>query len=505
MPASAYDVLVAEDEKLIRDNIVEKIQGCDSDFVVVGAVSNGAQALEVIQSRKVDVLFTDIRMPVMDGLELASQVRSRFPGVQVVIISGYADFDYAQQAIHLGVEEYMLKPIKMDLLASVLREIKTKIIDTHKQATFELVRDAIHGNLKETHPASLQEYFMFLLNIGNLCSAIASLATRNLYAEVWKRFDFAAPDLDLLLIDAPQPNARYIVLPSSAVTDCRAIGKELFQEFVRQAQGISINLICGSVSRVEALYSEGHALSHLLSQNLVMDQSNLIEVDRVMPEPLAAVLEGSIDRKLTTLIAQGQTLAIKIEVQQLIAASLTHGWSQLRIQDFIRQLFRLFQKHSILISEVEIFHAEYDLFDKMALPNSSTSLFNHVWSILETLLHDTSKEAGASKEMIDSIQNYIKMNFNNDISLEIIARRYNLSTSHLVKIFRKQVGETPMKYLITLRMEEAKRLLDTYSNLDIKQIGEIVGYADPHYFSRIFKNVTSFTPTEYRNRRAILA
>jgi two-component system, response regulator YesN len=121
------------------------------------------------------------------------------------------------------------------------------------------------------------------------------------------------------------------------------------------------------------------------------------------------------------------------------------------------------------------------------------------------LLHDTSKEAGASKEMIDSIQNYIKMNFNNDISLEIIARRYNLSTSHLVKIFRKQVGETPMKYLIILRMEEAKRLLDAYSNLDIKLIGEIVGYADPHYFSRIFKNVTSFTPTEYRNRSAIMA
>lgn len=173
-----YRVVVAEDEKLIRANIVEKIELCDPRFTVVGTATDGAQALSILESQPVDVLFTDIRMPVMDGLALLGAVRAQFPSVQVVIISGYADFAYAQRAIHLGVEEYLLKPVKRDSLAEVLSKIAAKLSHAAQRAQLEAMRDAVNGSLNGRCAASSQEYALFLLNIGNLCGVIASNATR---------------------------------------------------------------------------------------------------------------------------------------------------------------------------------------------------------------------------------------------------------------------------------------------------------------------------------------
>ena len=136
----------------------------------------------------------------------------------------------------------------------------------------------------------------------------------------------------------------------------------------------------------------------------------------------------------------------------------------------------------------------------MALPHSSTVLWGQVWATLQPLLCDTSREAAASQELIDAIRSYITANFNTDLTLEAIACRFGFTPSYVIKIFRKHVGQTPIQYLIDLRMAEAKRLLIANSELDIKQIGEMVGYADPHYFSRIFKRVAGITPTAYRTR-----
>ena len=147
MKMPPYRVLVVEDEKLIRANIAEKIEQGSEKFVVVGTAADGEQALALFAARPVDVLFTDIRMPVMDGLALAQAVRTLYPTVQIVIVSGYADFAYAQHAIRLGVEEYLLKPLKRDALLDVLTRIDAKLTQAARHTDFELVRDAINGSL----------------------------------------------------------------------------------------------------------------------------------------------------------------------------------------------------------------------------------------------------------------------------------------------------------------------------------------------------------------------
>ena len=119
-----YSVIVAEDEELLLNNLVQKIEHVDSDFQVVGTAQTGAQAYTLIEKLNPEVLITDIRMPVMDGIALIAKVREHFPLIKCIITSGFSDFEYARSAITLSVSDYLLKPIDSEELGGVLDKIK---------------------------------------------------------------------------------------------------------------------------------------------------------------------------------------------------------------------------------------------------------------------------------------------------------------------------------------------------------------------------------------------
>lgn len=119
-----YSVIVAEDEELLLNNLVQKIEHVDSDFQVVGTAQTGAQAYTLIEKLNPEVLITDIRMPVMDGIALIAKVREHFPFIKCIITSGFSDFEYARSAITLSVSDYLLKPIDSEELGGVLDKIK---------------------------------------------------------------------------------------------------------------------------------------------------------------------------------------------------------------------------------------------------------------------------------------------------------------------------------------------------------------------------------------------
>lgn len=119
-----YTIVVAEDEELLLNNLIQKIHRADEGFEVVGKAQTGSQAYELIEQLSPDVVVTDIRMPVMDGIALLTKVREQFPLTKFIITSGFSDFDYARSAINLKVSDYLLKPIDPDELKAVLQKIK---------------------------------------------------------------------------------------------------------------------------------------------------------------------------------------------------------------------------------------------------------------------------------------------------------------------------------------------------------------------------------------------
>lgn len=119
-----YTVIVAEDEELLLNNLVKKIQNADPDFQVAGTAQTGNRALTLVEKLHPDVIITDIRMPVMDGISLLTKVRSQFPFIKFIITSGFSDFEYAKKAISLKVSDYLLKPVDPDELQEALQKIK---------------------------------------------------------------------------------------------------------------------------------------------------------------------------------------------------------------------------------------------------------------------------------------------------------------------------------------------------------------------------------------------
>lgn len=122
-----YTVIVAEDEELLLNNLVHKIEKADPDFQVIGTAQTGAQALSLVEQMSPDVIFTDIKMPVMDGITLLTRIRDQFPFTKFVITSGFSDFEYAKKAITLKVSDYLLKPVDPDELRNVLLKIKQEL------------------------------------------------------------------------------------------------------------------------------------------------------------------------------------------------------------------------------------------------------------------------------------------------------------------------------------------------------------------------------------------
>ena len=150
-----YRVFVVEDESLIAKNIAKKIEEENSAFKVTGIFSNGEDALAAINEQPPEVVFTDISMPVMSGLELAAKIHESFSHVKTVIITGYSDFKYVKEALHCDVEDYLLKPVNTEELANILNKLKllfTDISDPHsvaKDAERDLTPEEIVSLVKE--------------------------------------------------------------------------------------------------------------------------------------------------------------------------------------------------------------------------------------------------------------------------------------------------------------------------------------------------------------------
>lgn len=153
-----YTVIIAEDEELLLNNLIKKLEKADPDFEVVGKAQTGSQAYELVEQLNPDVLFTDIRMPVMDGIALLTRVREQYPLIKAVITSGYSDFEYARSAITLKVTDYLLKPVDSEELAAVLQKIKKEFQIT--KASYEEVFNTGTSRMTSAQIAALLKDFM---------------------------------------------------------------------------------------------------------------------------------------------------------------------------------------------------------------------------------------------------------------------------------------------------------------------------------------------------------
>lgn len=507
-----YSVMVVEDEPLIKENIITKIHNANSLFKVIYAASNGQEALTHMDKYHPDVLITDIQMPVMNGLELIEQVKKRYPNMECIILTGYNEFEYARKAMKNGVQEYLLKPLKQEQISDVLKTLQARLLKQRSHIERNIIVSQLYGSDTAKYlPSSLKQerFAVLLISLGHLLRHFSSYESVVHFQECWKHIGLESyieshslGCSKWWLIDDRLPNQKFLILsfPSGYKADIPALGKELLYYILPLVRPLIVN-ICSSKnpSPYNEIWLTSQKIRFHLEHSLCLGTSGffLLEVSPESTDNFRKETENFQDI-LLNLIGTANLRSLRKELEKFCRQLDESAMPQHSMEKLFFQLIEKTYRQFLPASEAEIAHLEYDFCEKLALSPNLMGIFNFIMNVFENLLQLEENDIYDPQELVRRIRTFIEQNYTTPISLESIASAFHFNSSYLTKIFKKYMGETPLKYIIDLRIEKAKKLMESQPDLNIKDICTMVGYYDQHYFSRIFKNITGSTPSEYR-------
>ena len=506
-----YNVVVVEDEWLILHNIIKKIENSDQNFRVIGSAENGRDALTIIDDLKPDVLFTDIKMPIMEGIDLIKAVREKYPNLYIVIISGYRDFEYAKNAMKYSVTDYMLKPLEVGELVNLLKNIRKKLDSVYLEMERDIICKDISGkNSSYSLPSSLSKssFLLFLICIGNLQSTPHSSQSSSSYNEwenMWLDSVLNTPSLKIRswwLVDEHVPNQKFLIvsLDDTGYANITDIAQNLKAHLLEHIPNSTVN-ICFYHEKIEYcdIWNVSQELRGLMEQNLVIGISQLHSYkDAPIKACPIAYIDEKIKNRLQIFIQNLDLENLKIELVSLLRGWVLNKIPQRQFEKGIQKIIDIFQSQLNSISEIDLNRLYVSIIEKISFCKNQDEIFESVWSMIELKLLSYKNSGDNTKMIADSIEAYLRNNFTQDIKIEEISKLFNFNSSYLTKIFKRYKGETPVRVLINLRIEEARRLIESRPDMDLKDVGQALGYSDSSYFSRVFKNITGKSPSEYR-------
>ena len=516
---------LVEDETVIREGLRNNIPWNQFGYELVGDASDGEMALSMIRKYQPDVLITDIKMPFMDGLSLSKIVAEEFPNTRIVIISGYDEFEYARQAIEVGVEQYLLKPITRAKLTKVLEELKEKIEQSQEQSDYQLrYKNEIH----EYEQFSRRLFFESVLE--------GKLSASEIYEEASKlELDISAQAYNLLLLNYREKeevmkeeevlhyflrNPQYIVfrLNVSSFGILIMADTEELSKYTRQAIEY-IRQVCESVAdKVDWYVAVGSPVERLSMLSACYQKANKCFSYRFVTPDHHVLQEGLI----SDLVSEKEETNLEnVDPSQMnpevIRDFLQRGESS-EIENFAEYYFqsihealesRMFRDYVLLnirfttIAFVESLGYSRDKFLEQVpadIPSGMEDIKQYFVMSLRTAIEIRDKQSDdQSGRIIRMALEYIEENYTNEsLSLNSVATKVHVSANYFSAIFSQNMKMTFVEYVTKKRMDKAKALL---KNTDIlaSEIAQMVGYKDSHYFSFVFKKTQGMSPREYRS------
>ncbi len=534
-------VFLVEDESIVREGLKKNIPWQEYGYQFMGEASDGEMALPMIRKIRPDVLITDIKMPFMDGLALSQIVTQEIPDIRIIIISGYDEFEYAQRAIRVGVEQYLLKPITRGALRKVLLEIREKI-ETEKEQKNYL--ETFQNEMKEYEDYSrrsfLEKVFGGVLSVQQIYEEAAKLSLE---------LDAPCYNLVLLSLQTKHRNPEIAVREPEGINQVREALLRFFMrfpEYLAFRWNISLYgiLIKGETERMEEL--EQRCISNI--EKICKEEEFSMEWYAAIGRPVERLsLLPECYTKVNHILAhrffnpQQHILTEKDAVEflpgkdtksfesvdsakvnpEIIQGFLGEG-KQEEIEDFVNGYLagvkdalesRLFRDYLLLnvrfttvnymemlgISKEELL-AEDDNEKVREVSVNSRDIYDYIQELLERalILRDRESENQGKKVLKKGLE-YIEENFSEDtLSLNGVAGAIGVSGNYFSSVFSQEMQMTFIEYVTKKRMDKAKKLL-RQSEMHSGDIAAEVGYKDPHYFSFVFKKTVGCTPREYRN------
>lgn len=500
-----YRIIVAEDERPILDNIVRKVNSLGLPVTVVATAEDGQTACALLEQHHPDILFTDIRMPGADGLAVCQYAREHCPNTQLVIISGYDDFNYARQAIRCQVNDYLLKPINIEKLRETVTAICHTLDQGQREQNHLLISNCLSGITSPALPYEFAgaSFGVYLICIGNLMRSLESDIPLRQMEQQWQELGLlqelertCLSSCQFWLIADKYPNEHILVTTCPEEELLPVLRRILEQKlsglrpFTICAAGTSVNFhdIWQAAQKARVLLKK----ALIPCRSLVMVKGSAsVPAYHTFDEPLQNLLRfvkngkipAFIDNLSSFLTLLKASPASQDELEQLLMFLLT------ALEDSVGS--ELFDRESVSTAIRQIIFMEHD----------DTAMYEQIQKRLVSEVTAQGMFDSSTADVACSIKRYMDEKFYEPISLDALADTYHFSVSYISRIFRRQYGTAPLKYLLQVRIEEAKRLIVQNPDWNIGMIAQLVGYPDQHYFSRIFKSTTGFSPSEYKEQQ----
>ncbi|WP_379141730.1 response regulator [Paenibacillus sp. sgz500992] len=517
-----YKVLLVDDEPIILRSLKVAIPWDELGLEIAGEARNGEVALRLIEEKAPQIIISDIRMPVIDGIALMKEVLPRSSKLIFIFISGYGEFEYARDALRLGAFDYLLKPIDHDELTEMLTRAKVRL-DKQKEneqlmlsvqmlstlarermfAEFTLGNSRPLQHLKWLENSELEgEYFMAVVRLDDYAALAARwsaeekhlwlFAIRNILEE-WSMDNGA-------LSVFPFYNGEWVLLfPGRLGEGKRELGEKLVADIKRYSKLACSVGISRSTQGIDQLSTVYPLAAKALFQRFYSGQAGVF-IEEETPDTggrdvkYPKELEVSLIESIRTLnmermLVLFDEMAIFIEAQ-----ALSKELAERIIIEMVVVLYRQFENLNMQPD-----WSLEGLLGKLHGLGTLTAMISVLkQEFCEWMLESNkvmAREDGRS--VVEKAKRYIEDNYHKDLSIEELSEVAGLSISHFCTLFKQISGYTFLEFVTNCRMEKAKYILQN-SNVKVYQVAPLVGYQDPRYFTQVFKKATGKTPTEYR-------
>ncbi|HHU50398.1 MAG TPA: response regulator [Firmicutes bacterium] len=525
-----FGLLLVEDEEAIKEKLMNNVAWAEYGFEPVLGASNGLEALALLEKHPVKIMVTDVQMPKMNGIELIKEIKRRGYQMKIIVISGYAEFEYAQESIKLNVSDYLLKPFASKRLLEVVLRFREEL--EKEEAERSEIND-LRDQLRKNKTALVEKLLLDLLN-GNVVANIdAQLDFLGISGLNNRAFQVAVIELPENQLSEMNEEEKYLLSLRLYQQVQRLAEANVHRSFVVNHHRNQVVLIFIEPDRnlplrLEEILSQTHLTLKLsVACGLGRSYWDLADLAVSYREACSALqyryLYGmnqvffindlnpdnqSYHKILNALHRHPIFDNIKIGAASAIDEDLNRIINEIRLAKLNPELAKMVASNLILLTLASLNELGYNAGEIFGANDTTLVDLNQVESLedLKGLLnsffnrinnHIRQKRASLNHQLVEEIRRYLDENFAADITLSAMAHHYNISPSYLSLLFTEQTGKNFIDYLTERRIKKAKELLK-HTDLKIYEVSNAVGYKDSYYFSNCFKKMSGMSPSEYR-------
>lgn len=532
-----YKVFLVEDEFVIREGIKKKIDWEGNGYEFCGEASDGELAFPMIQKLHPDIVITDIKMPFMDGLELSTLIKNEMPDIEIIIISGLTEFEYAKKAISIGVAEFLSKPINSEELLIEINKVSERLDEKRKE---QELRQKYKREMEENYQESRRQLFQNLvtgdkgtttileqareagINLSALCYNVVlfkmwssekgeqeySRTKENLGCNIQKY----CLDNSYILFDRGLEGYA-IILKADSELEMDEIQANIVGEITAMLSKYSNMRFFGGIgSKVNRLSelpasfdnaSHAFARRYMTEENLFAEYDNRMAVQSDEEFDITKINSKKVDR---SEILKYLKLAEPTEAVYFVEEYINE-FDESAIGSTLFRQYIAMDVYFCTTDFVENLGIEKSVIPALDVTGKGLQSIEGTKKYLSEILAKAAslREQAASdkySDVVEEVIKYVEEHYSDEeLSLNEVASVVNLSPNHLSTIFSQKTGNTFIKHLTDYRMNKAKELLKC-TNKKSSVISFEVGYKDSHYFSFLFKKTQGMTPTQFRGEKS---